>query len=360
MTLTTVRIPVGIDEVDPQWLTEVLQADGTVSGPFAITEVRPEQIAMDTGFSSRLYRVHLKGTGATPASVIVKLPAGSDARGAMEIMGGYKREVQFYQRVAGRAPMATPHVYAALLHEHSSEFVLVLEDLRDWDNADHLSGLSLERTQLCIAQLAGLHAWSTASEHADVLAAFPGLDGPVARDLLVPAFSLGWQVYLEKTSAIIPSSMADHASRFAEHAPKALAALTERAMLLHGDIRADNLFFDDNRLKVVDFQFAATGVGTADVGYLVSQGMPTEVRTGRDEELVRGYVSHLAEHGVEDYSFDDAWRHYRFAVAYLVLMPVIALITWDGLSEHSRQLCLTLTDRAVATVAETDALELFS
>lgn len=42
-------------------------------------------------------------------------------------------------------------------------------------------------------------------------------------------------------------------------------------MLLHGDIRADNMFFAGDRLKVVDFQFACVGAGASDIAYLVSQ-----------------------------------------------------------------------------------------
>ena len=87
--------------------------------------------------------------------MIVKLPAESEAGEAMKMLGGYAREVAFYRHVAGRAPMGTPHVYAARMAENSADFVLVLEDLRDWDNADHLAGLSLDRARCCIAQLAG-------------------------------------------------------------------------------------------------------------------------------------------------------------------------------------------------------------
>ena len=93
--------------------------------------------------------------------------------------------------------------------------------------------------------------------------------------------------------------------------PKALAALTVRPMLLHGDIRADNMFFDGDSLKIVDFQFASRGAGAADVAYLISQGLPTEVRRGHDEQLVREYLARLADDGVVDYSFDEAWQHYR-------------------------------------------------
>ena len=342
-------MPSGIHDVTAQWLTAALGRP--------VGAVRAEQIAQDSGFSSLLYRLHLTGDGL-PATVIAKLPAQSEARVAMELLGGYRRELAFYQRVAGRAPMQTPRVYTAQIIDGTADFVLLMEDLADWDNADHLAGLSMDRARTCIQALAGLHAWST--DNIDLLDAFPSIDTPIARDLLVPAFRPGWQVYLEKSSADLPAAVDAFAEQFAERAAEALPALTERAMLLHGDIRADNLFFDGDRMKVVDFQFASRGAGAADIAYLVSQGLPAQVRRGHDEALVREYLECLRAHGVADYSFEEAWRHYRFAVAYLMLLPVITLNGWDAMPQRSRALCLTLTDRAVAAIDEIEALEVFA
>lgn len=176
----------------------------------------------------------------------------------------------------------------------------------------------------------------------------------------MPAFGPGWHIYLEKSPTAVPSAVARFVEQFTARAAEALQALTERSMLLHGDIRADNLFFDGGRLKVVDFQFASCGVGAADIAYLVSQGHQTTARRGHDEALVPEYLERLTDHGVGDYSFDEAWRHYRFAVAYLMVLPVITLNGWDALPERSQALCVTLTDRAVATIDEIDALEVFS
>ncbi|MBE1547054.1 aminoglycoside/choline kinase family phosphotransferase [Mycobacterium sp. OAS707] len=344
--------PSTIDDVTAQWLTVALDS-GTV------TDVRAERIAEDTGFSSLLYRLHLEGDGV-PSTVIVKLPALSEARGAMELLGGYQRELSFYRHVAGSAPIQTPHVYAAHMVDGSAEFVLVLEDLCDWENADHLAGLSLDRVRVCIEQLAGLHAWSSDSRNAAVLEAFPSIDTAIVRDLLIPAFGPGWQIYLEHSSKPVSAAVEGFAERFTEAAGQALDALSARSMLLHGDIRADNMFFEGDRLKVVDFQFAARGAGAADIAYLVSQGLPTEVRRGHDEELVCEYLAYLSADGVTDYSFDEAWRHYRFAVAYLMVLPVITLNGWDAMPERSRALCLKLTERAVATIEDIGALEVFS
>ena len=342
-------MPAGIHDVTAQWLTAALGRP--------VADVRADQIAQDSGFSSLLYRLHLSGD-RVPATVIAKLPAQSEARGAMELLGGYRRELAFYQQVAGRAPMATPHVYTAEIDDGTADFVLLLEDLALWDNVDHLAGLTMRQTKVCIDALAGLHAWSTVNTaHLD---AFPSIDTPIARDLLVPAFGPGWQVYRDKSSAQVPAAVDGFAERFTEYAVEALPALSERSMLLHGDIRADNLFFDGDRIKVVDFQFASRGAGAADIAYLVSQGLPTEVRRGHDEPLVREYLDCLAAHGVCDYSFDEAWRHYRLAVAYLMVLPVITLNGWGAMPERSRALCLTLTDRAVATIDEIGALEAFA
>jgi aminoglycoside phosphotransferase (APT) family kinase protein len=344
------EIPSGIDGVTPQWLTAVL--DGAT-----VSDVRVEQIALDSGFSSQLYRAHLSGDGV-PDSVIVKLPAESAAGDAMKMLGGYAREVAFYRHVAGRSPMDTPEVYAARM-DANSDFVLVLEDLRDWDNADHLAGLSLDRARCCIAQLAGLHAWSVESANADALEVFPSLDTPMTRDMLPAAFEPAWRIYRDKASAPVSSAVEKYAERFAELAPQAVDALSERSMLIHGDIRADNMFFAGGQLKVVDFQLAARGAGATDIGYLVSQGLPTELRSGRDEVLLREYLEQLSTHGVTGYSFDEAWRHYRFAAAYFMVLPAMPLLSWDTLPERSRQLCMRLVERAVATIEETDAVEVF-
>jgi len=352
MTSGMAAVPSTIDDVTPQWLSAVL--DGAT-----VTDIRAERIAEDTGFSALLYRLHLVGEGV-PSSVIVKLPAESEARGAMELLDGYQRELAFYRHVAGVAPIHTPRVHAARMIDGSADFVLVLEDLCDWDNADHLAGLSLDRARLCIEQLAGLHAWSSDSANAAVLANFPSIDTPVVRELLIPAFGPGWQIYLDKSSAGVSSAVARFAERFAEAAAQALPELTARSMLLHGDIRADNMFFDGDQLKVVDFQFASRGVGIADIAYLVSQGLPSQVRRGHDEALVREYLGHLSANGVIDYSFNEAWRHYRFAVAYLMVLPVTTLNGWDAMPDRSRALCLKLTERAVETIDDIDALEVFS
>ncbi|MEZ0342728.1 phosphotransferase [Mycobacterium sp. pV006] len=360
MTTAHTDVPAGIEAVTADWLTAVLRADSDLSNDLQVSDLHVERIAEDTGFSSLLYRLTLTGTPGLPRTLIAKLPAGSEARGAMDLLGGYRREVAFYREVANRAPIDTPTVYSARMADDSADFVLLLEDLQRWENADQLAGLSLDRARSAITQLAGLHAWSVQPANSDAVQHFPSLDSSVVRDLLLPAFGPGWAMYRDRTDAPVPRHVARFADRFVEHAGEALSVLAEHSMLLHGDIRADNMFFDGGRLRIVDFQMASTGCGMADIAYLVSQGLPILTRRGHDEALVCEYLDALAGHGVAGYSFDDAWRRYRYGIVYSMVLPVIILNGWDALPPRSRTLCVELTDRAVAAIEDTGALEVFA
>ena len=353
-------LPASVEDLDPSWLSAALHASGALDGAGAVNGVRPERIALETGFSSELYRLHLDGDHGVPASVVVKLPTCTVVREAMDLVGGYAREVAFYREIAGKAPLGTPQAYLTAIASEGTDFVLVLEDLTGWDNGDHYVGLSLERARVCVAELAGLHAWSTEPSNASVVGAFPSLDTPVARRVFPALFAEGWQVYRAHARREISAPVAAYAERFGEHAAVALAALTERRMLVHGDIRADNVFFRGDRVAVVDFQLTARASGLVDIGYLLSQGLSTAERGGRDEQLVREYLELLSDRGVDDYWFDHAWRDYRLAVALFLLFPVIAIRGWDLLPERSRELCLRLIERSIATIEEIDALAVFA
>jgi hypothetical protein len=54
----------------------------------------------------------------------------------------------------------------------------------------------------------------------------------------------------------------------------------------------------------------------------------------------------------------EARRHYPHAVAYFTVLPT-PLLSRDCPAERSRRLCMRFVDRAVATIEETDAVEVF-
>jgi hypothetical protein len=346
-----------IDIVTPAWLTEVLRADGALGPTARITSARAEQIAMDTGFASLLYRVELAGDGG-PESVVVKLPASEPAvREAMGEVGGYDREVVFYREIAGLAPLRAPHAYHVGQGEAAGDFVLVLEDLRGWENGNHLVGLPIGRARAALERLAQLHAWSASDVVAASVDSFvPTLDDPRYRAIICGLFEAGWPVYQERARRPIPAGVEDLAASFGEHFGTFVAGLTQRLELIHGDIRADNMFFRGDEVAMIDFQLLTRGSGIADAAYVISQGMTTAERDGRDKELLDHYLRAYAAAGGHQFDEQEAWRHYRLAVLMFFAFPVTAMHTWDQLPDTAQELCLELTERAIATIEDIDAV----
>ncbi len=349
-------VPRSVTDLDPAWLTRLLRGDDVAC---VVTGVQAERIALDTGFSSELYRLRLEGRGV-PRSLIAKLPTTTAVRQVIDAMGGYAREVAFYRDVSAHVPLRAPRTYFASTVDGSSDFLLILEDLGGWDNGDHYAGLPAERMEQCIEQLAGLHAWSAdPARSGDVPRRFPTMDSPLLRETFPLLFSEGWEVYRSTAREPIPPGVAGHAAAFPERVAPALDALTERDTLIHGDIRADNIFFSGDQIAIVDYQLIARASGLVDIGYLVSQGMTREVRAGRDERFVRQYLDALQRHGADGPSFEEAWRDYRFAVSFLLLYPVIAIRGWDQLPGRARELCLRLIERSIAAIEECDAVAVY-
>ncbi len=83
-------------------------ADHRTLGWPHVTDVRVEQIAHGQRLLVAAVPAAPDRATACRSTLIAKLPAESEARGAMEMLGGYRRELAFYRNVAGHAPIATP------------------------------------------------------------------------------------------------------------------------------------------------------------------------------------------------------------------------------------------------------------
>jgi hypothetical protein len=252
--------------------------------------------------------LHLEADGVAPATVIVKLPTTSPYRALAETLGVYQCEVAFYRDVAGQAPVRTPRCHLAAQSAETIDFVLILEDLGFMEACDHIEGLSLERTDRILTEAARLHAWSMTDGRSSVENdAFLSVTDPKLQGFFTAPFESCWDTYRINARQPVPEVAEEFARDYATLVPNLFEQLREPTALAFGDFRVDNLFFDqDGEPAVVDFQFAMRGSGIYDVAYLVSQGLTTENRTGRDERFVRHYLRALAQAGSPGYEFDLA------------------------------------------------------
>ena len=75
----------------------------------------------------------------------------------------------------------------------------------------------------------------------------------------------------------------------------------EPATLLHGDVRLDNICFDDATGEVVlfDWQTILAGPGASDLAYFISATLPGDADESQVDELIDVYHGELSQHGVD-------------------------------------------------------------
>jgi hypothetical protein len=340
------------------WLTKVLEEAGALAPGSSVSSFRVDRIAEGVGFASFLYRVHLDLESDGPATVIVKWP--TDYPAYLELAQSirlYEREVVFYSDVAPTAPLNAPCAYFAEIDYQTNDFVIVMEDLAELENADHLTGLSFGRVEAVLDELAHFHAWGwDMKPSATNNPAFLRIDDARMSGLFSVGAAGGWPIYLKNGRATAPQGLMEVIEDFTSRVPVLLSALTEPATLVNGDLRADNLFFSEaGPHTTVDFQFASRGCGMWDVAYLVGQGLTPDERGGRERDLVGRYVEILAGLGI-DYPFDRAWQQFQVAVVAQVGLPLLATMSWETLNPRGRELLQVLMERCFQIVADTDAV----
>jgi thiamine kinase-like enzyme len=300
-------IPVEVDEVTPEWLSEVLGLD------VVATEVLDEHSG--TTGRARLALTYRGGVdGECPPSLFVKLaPFNEKQRHFVTLAGLGTAEAHFYRDVAADVPMRVPAVlYAAL--DDDGGYVMLLEDLE-------ASGCRFPRpddddvvavVDSIVDELAHLHAkfW----EH--------------------PALSQGLSWVTEGMRIAFGSGarfMQMALDQFADDMPPAYRRLgklyitqtrdiadlwaTPPHTLAHGDPHMGNLFVDGARAGFFDWGMIMRKAGMWDVAYVICNSVPTEIRRANERAWLDRYRDELAREGVH-LGADDAWEQYRLYAVY--------------------------------------------
>ena len=87
--------------------------------------------------------------------------------------------------------------------------------------------------------------------------------------------------------------------------------------------------------------------------------MPIPFLFGRllqiEEALVRDYHRQLVEAGVRGYTFDEAWRDYRYAIMFCLAYPVIILGSMDLTNTRGMALGRVMLQRAICSIEDLNA-----
>jgi hypothetical protein len=353
VSLTTgTEIPQQLEALTPLWLTDALREQGQLAAG-RVGRVGIEPLGEGGGFIGVVARLHLGyegDAGAAPATLIAKLPSQIGMnRMAGELLGAYWREIHFYRELTDEVPIRTPrHYYSSLapdpmrprldkilrvvdrmpgwfvdpvmarskeiLGRSPHRYLLLIEDLAPARPGDQLGGGTPEVCAAVLTAVAKMHAGFWRS---------PTLDRHFWLNDPTVTLRIRHRMYQESR----PSFLERHQKRLGEFG-LALVEWHDRnglrlqrrlyrqapPTLVHGDLRLDNLFFDDSsagdQVLLADWQLMGRGPAAHDVAYFLSGALDGDASAMTEEALLRHYHAELVKGGVDDYPVDRLLRDY--------------------------------------------------
>jgi aminoglycoside phosphotransferase (APT) family kinase protein len=322
--------PAHAGTVDPEWLINVLSHSGVRAGD-RLMGVRAQPLDAGVGAFSSLLRLELTYDAPSrdlPRSLVLKLPStiAANRRRALAF-DMYRREALFYRDVAPTLAVRVPRCYWSNADGDRGHGALLLEDLQGLSRGDQLAGISLAQARRAVQWVAAMHAqWWETHQLAD-LVWLPRLGG-WTEDELVRAYRAQWPAFARTFASDLPPGSLEAGARLCDEMETLLHALsTSPRTLLHGDFRADNLFFSDHSrgsgVAVIDWQLSCSGRAVSDVAYLLCQSMSASARRRHEIEILRAWHDELGARGVTGYSFHDAVRDYARGVQLCVAYAVV-------------------------------------
>lgn len=313
-------LPVMPQGITAKWLTSKLKEVGFLTNG-AVGSVSREPVGDGTGMMSNLSRLSVTYVGdseSLPKSFVVKYPSDNSTNREIAMSFHlYEREVRYFAELDKRTSAYSPRAYLTELS--GDNFIILMDDLRDYQVGDQALGADLEQTERAVDELAKLHA--TFWDNRAGLEWVPGIAQSYHADNMANLISVGWPVMCEIFHDFIPPEVAGRGRDIVDSIRVLQAGMMAGPVtLLHGDFRMENLLFgtrsDHQQIAMIDWQGPIIGKGVVDVALFLGQSTRTEIRRAHEQKLIQRYVDGLQAVGVSTYSADRAWQDYQEAILY--------------------------------------------
>lgn len=348
-------IPDTLADIDADWIRRALAAGGLRDLP-PLETASTRRLRDWSGALAEVGRCRLRLARASPGlpgSLIVKLPSPWSAyRRACRVFSLYRREADYYRRLAGQRAVASPRLYYGDFEPRGHRFVLVLEDLGHMRMVPQLTGCDESQAMLAVKSIAGLHAkyWNR-TDKPPVHGMFDAT-GRGYRTLnqlyylaCLPTAAARLQNVVDGESLKIIEA---YGARLAAHHSEFTAGVKT---FIHGDFRSENMFFDRGAAggcSVIDWQTSGIGGALYDVACFLSGSVPRSVRRRIERAALREYHESLCRAGVRGFPFEACWNRYRQAML-ATLLPVVG--AWGTMDIANKGLVETVTTTARRTLS---------
>lgn len=320
------------EDINPGWVNRVVAGFGRYTlAP--CSDVKTEPIPNERVQVHRLHLGYSPGPGLRPGSLILKTPVGPALPGG--VRSGHDagaREAYFFRHLAESTTIGTPRCYAVDFDPSSNSSIILFEDLsvRGLRQGNRVSGIRQGEALTVVRELAELHAryWARTQEPAfRELESLTNAVTTATDDAIRGYYQDAWPAVEMCGLYDIPHDVVQLGRALLEDPNWARHKLSERPQtILHGDVHAENIFFDDDAepvgVTLFDWEDATIGNGLSDVAWLIS----TSVGTGDVEweaDLVRHYYEVLLAAGIEDYGWGECQADYRLAIENVFVQGVL-------------------------------------
>jgi hypothetical protein len=353
VTRTGPVIPEGANEIDADWLNEVLAPRHPGVRVARVARVETLDQSEVTNSHARLRIIYRERCGA-PEQVFCKLlPSDPLRRSAIAQTRMGPREALFYERLAPQTDLRVPEAHVALQAEEELSFVLLLEDLSatGCTISDGTLGIEVDAAAQALEDLAGFHArFEDPSRRRSEAGWVPAPDPPSDygslrlkeglehhRDRLSDAFAEMAELYLEKHDA--------------------LPAIWHQGppTVIHGDCHLGNLFDDHGRTGFLDWGLIVVSTALRDVSYLLNLALSIDDRRRSERDLLRHYLDVRKALRAEPISFDEAFKRHRLQASYLAPACCQIVTFPDNATEQRKVFASAFLARAEAAIEDLEA-----
>ncbi|KUI47590.1 aminoglycoside phosphotransferase [Mycobacterium sp. GA-1199] len=347
MTAAELSLPRSWEEITPGWMTAVLGKH------FPGATVDAVSVALRDDGTNRRARLALRySAGSGPATVFAKA-VDPDHAELVALTSGLFHEPRLFSSGVS-LPLDHPAVYAALIDEPGSNFVMIMEDVvaRGADPRDSTRPMTVEQVANGVRGLARMHSqfWGerlTANPALGWVEPFVAFEGLEHAPLDIARKRLGSTV----SSEIVEMSGTE---LFVDIWARCIGTLTTSPhTLLHGDPHIGNTYvLPDDDVGFLDWQMARRGNWSLDLGYFLQGALTIEDRRKAERDLLDEYRAALRLPADELPSAEEVWLRYRASVAHGLAIWMATLSGGDAW--QSADICLALAQRYSAAFVDLD------
>lgn len=356
--LTHEEVPFSLADINSQWLTQALQESG-VLGQESVVDFTCRNIG-DVGFNGEVAILELQYSDPecnAPNSMVLKIPTALKNRILGQTMGLYEKEIRFYRDLKPELGIRVPsHYYSALdiaddpdvvlermyglnklpmwliagltklvswmIGKTPRRYVLLIEDLSSYRMGDQMQGCSDDDARRVLCAMAKLHGQFWKSEELANMSWIAPVSSTTKIIHMMFLQSIG------KFRTANKHLLSDRQSRLFDWVREHGMALTEKlgeesGTLLHGDVRLDNICFDDvsGDALLFDWQTMQNGPAGMDLAYFLSAAVPIDAGEPAVNDLITYYHEQLALNGVE---ITPARLRWQYELGMLAMVHRIA------------------------------------